>query len=107
MSLDLGTQILHCIENSAKGGESILVDGFKAATILRERNPRAFFLLSETPVEFTWQGMAGVYLRFFSPSFSITSLLRSSLFNFPSFHSFSQCLEVHHYQDKSSWICTF
>ena len=29
-------QLLHCLESSTEGGDSVLVDGFKAATILRQ-----------------------------------------------------------------------
>lgn len=45
-------QLLHCIHNSATGGESGLVDGFAAARLLRESDPRAFEILSSTAVTF-------------------------------------------------------
>lgn len=41
-----GVQLLHCLESSTDGGESILQDGFKAAQVLREENPEHFDLLS-------------------------------------------------------------
>ncbi|HEV3188181.1 MAG TPA: TauD/TfdA family dioxygenase [Acidimicrobiales bacterium] len=47
-------QLLHCLSNTVKGGDSGLVDGFMAASILREENPRYFEVLSTTPVEFAW-----------------------------------------------------
>ncbi|WP_228118041.1 TauD/TfdA family dioxygenase [Rhodococcus erythropolis] len=45
-------QLLHCIHNATTGGESGLVDGFAAAELLRENNPRAFDILTSTPVTF-------------------------------------------------------
>ena len=47
-----GCSILHCLESSSVGGESIFVDGFAVAEDLREDDPDAFDLLSETPVPF-------------------------------------------------------
>lgn len=47
-----GIQFLHCVEFEADGGESLLVDGFRAAALLRENHPEAFELLSTLPVEF-------------------------------------------------------
>jgi gamma-butyrobetaine dioxygenase len=55
-------QLLHCIENSATGGESTLLDGFKAASDLAQADPASFALLASTPVTFTWQGREGVFL---------------------------------------------
>jgi gamma-butyrobetaine dioxygenase len=48
-------QLLHCLENSVDGGESILADGFKAAAILREENQANFDLLSQTWINFRFQ----------------------------------------------------
>ena len=45
-------QLLHCLVNSAEGGESGLVDGFRAAALLREEDPDAFDVLTRTPVPF-------------------------------------------------------
>ncbi len=47
-------QLLHCLENSVEGGESGLVDGFLAASILREEDPHSFEVLSRTSVNFAW-----------------------------------------------------
>ncbi|RED53973.1 TauD/TfdA family dioxygenase [Aestuariispira insulae] len=47
-----GIQFLHCLDNSAEGGESVLVDGFAAAEMLRQRDPEAFRLLSEVELPF-------------------------------------------------------
>ena len=48
-------QLLHCLENEANGGDSILVDGFRAADELRRRQPAAFRLLSRFPIDFRFQ----------------------------------------------------
>ena len=50
-----GYQLLHCLENGAEGGDSILVDGFRAAETLLEREPAAFRLLSRSPIDFRFQ----------------------------------------------------
>ncbi|GAA2395990.1 TauD/TfdA family dioxygenase [Dactylosporangium salmoneum] len=47
-------QLLHCLRDAAAGGESGLVDGFRAAVLLRERHPGHFAVLSGTPVTFAW-----------------------------------------------------
>ncbi len=47
-----GLQLLHCLQSDADGGESTLVDGFKAALVLREENRVAFDLLSSHSVRF-------------------------------------------------------
>ena len=48
-------QLLHCLQNDAQGGDSVLVDGFRAAETLRRRDPAAFRLLSEHPIDFRFQ----------------------------------------------------
>ncbi|WP_405988810.1 TauD/TfdA family dioxygenase [Streptomyces sp. NBC_00986] len=45
-------QLLHCLTNAAVGGDSGLVDGFKAAALLRAEDPEAFAVLTRTPVPF-------------------------------------------------------
>ncbi len=47
-----GLQLLHCLESSTEGGESILQDGFMAAARLREENPEHFSLLSRHWINF-------------------------------------------------------
>lgn len=56
-------QILYCLENSAKGGNSMVVDGFRAAEKLRELNPTGFDLLSGYPARFEYAGEDGVCLQ--------------------------------------------
>jgi len=40
-------QILYCLENSAEGGENMVVDGFRAAQRLRAESPTGFDLLTQ------------------------------------------------------------
>ncbi|RKE21725.1 TauD/TfdA family dioxygenase [Streptomyces sp. TLI_171] len=48
-------QLLHCLANEAVGGDSGLVDGFRAAALLRDQDPAAFDLLTRTPVPFRYR----------------------------------------------------
>eukprot|EP00752_Nemacystus_decipiens_P000505 g505.t1 len=47
-----GIQFLHCHRADAAGGESLLVDGFRAAERLRDEAPEAFARLSRTALPF-------------------------------------------------------
>ena len=55
-------QLLYCLENSATGGESQVVDGFAAAQALRAEDPAAFDLLTQVDVPFAFTGQSGVSL---------------------------------------------
>lgn len=50
-------QLLHCLENTVKGGESLLADGFKAAQLLHQESPESFELLATTWINFRFQDM--------------------------------------------------
>ena len=56
-------QILYCLENSAEGGENMVVDGFACALRLQKEDPRAFDLLSKYCARFEYAGEDGVCLR--------------------------------------------
>lgn len=56
-------QILLCLENSAAGGDSVVVDGFAVARRLQETSPGAFDLLSRYCARFAYVGADGVELR--------------------------------------------
>jgi len=45
-------QLLHCLESSTEGGDSVLVDGFKAATVLRQESKEDFDILTNTWINF-------------------------------------------------------
>lgn len=50
-----GLQFLHCIEFDARGGESILIDGYMAANRLEEQDPEAYAILSTVEVPYRFQ----------------------------------------------------
>jgi gamma-butyrobetaine dioxygenase len=50
-----GLQLLHCLESSTAGGESILQDGFMAARILRDEDPQHFAMLSQHWINFRFR----------------------------------------------------
>ena len=56
-------QVLYCLENSAQGGESQVVDGFHAALRLRDQNPHGFDLLARYCARFDYRGQNGVQLQ--------------------------------------------
>lgn len=56
-------QLLYCLENSAEGGDSMVVDGFAAAHRLREEMPEGFELLSRYCARFEYAGSGGVCLQ--------------------------------------------
>jgi len=47
-----GIQILHCIANQAKGGDSSLVDGYAVAEYLKKEEPEMYEVLTTTDVLF-------------------------------------------------------
>lgn len=55
-------QLLACLENSAEGGDSLVIDGFRAATVLRAESPEHFDLLSHYCARFEYAGSADVHL---------------------------------------------
>jgi gamma-butyrobetaine dioxygenase len=46
-----GLQFLHCIENSARGGDGVYLDGFRVVEVLREEHPDDYRVLTSVP----WQ----------------------------------------------------
>jgi gamma-butyrobetaine dioxygenase len=68
-------QLLHCLTNAAEGGDSGLVDGFYAASLLREKNPEAFDVLTSTPVPFQFSD-ADTVLRAERPVIDVDPLGR-------------------------------
>ena len=45
-------QLLHCIQNKAKGGLSTLVDGFAVSEFLKKKNKKYYNILTKTKVRF-------------------------------------------------------
>ncbi len=55
-------QILYGLENAAEGGDSQVVDGFRAAERLRDEDPDAFACLAKHCARFEYKGSNGVHL---------------------------------------------
>jgi len=53
-------QLLHCLHAAGGGGDSTFTDGFRAAAVLRGRDPAAFTCLTTTPVTFAYADAATV-----------------------------------------------
>jgi gamma-butyrobetaine dioxygenase len=56
-------QILACLENTVEGGDSVVVDGFKAAELLQEEDAALFDVLADHCARFEYGGSKGVRLR--------------------------------------------
>lgn len=65
-------QILYCLENSAEGGDSIVVDGFRCAERLYEVNPHGFDLMRRYCARFSYEGSSGVALHSRRPMLECT-----------------------------------
>ena len=65
-------QILYCLENSADGGDSIVVDGFRAAERLYAEDADAYRLLAGYCARFTYEGSSGVALHARRPMIETT-----------------------------------
>lgn len=56
-----GFQFLHCLVHEARGGESVFVDGFRVAEILKREDPAAYEMLSTEQVEYRFFNAGGDY----------------------------------------------
>ena len=56
-------QVLYCLESSAPGGDNVLVDGFMAATKLKQENPHGFDVLSRYCARFEYAGEDDICLQ--------------------------------------------
>ncbi|MBX2870124.1 MAG: TauD/TfdA family dioxygenase [Acidiferrobacterales bacterium] len=76
-------QILACMENSADGGDSMVVDGFQAAMTLREESEEHFSLLSRFPARFCYAGGSDTLLESKHPiiELGVDGELRAVRFN--------------------------
>ena len=68
-----GLQLLHCLESSTTGGESVLQDGFMAASVLRDESPEHFRTLSRNWINFRFRD-ASADLRARVPFIEINDL---------------------------------
>ena len=67
-------QILYCLDNSAEGGDSTVIDGFAVAEQLQSEDPLGFALLSRYPARFEYRGSDGVCLRSKRPMIELSSI---------------------------------
>lgn len=48
-------QLLQCLASSARGGESVLADGFRAVALLAAQSPRRLALLAQQPIRYAYR----------------------------------------------------
>lgn len=65
-----GLQFLHCLENAAAGGDSLLADGFALAARIAEEDPEAYETLTRLPIAYTNKATDSDY-RYESPMFRL------------------------------------
>jgi gamma-butyrobetaine dioxygenase len=56
-------QLLSCLQNTVDGGDSVLVDSFRAVEILRGEAPELLAVLASQPANFTYSGNGDVHLH--------------------------------------------
>ena len=66
-------QILYCLENTAEGGYSKVVDGFSVVKKLQAENPDAFSFLKNHSMNFEYGGEEGQILRAQKPMIDISA----------------------------------
>lgn len=59
--------MLHIVHFNGTGGESILVDGFKLAEVIKEENPDHYHILSTVPLSYHYSDKNNKYLSSFVP----------------------------------------
>jgi gamma-butyrobetaine dioxygenase len=76
-------QVLACLENSASGGENMVVDGFAAAQRLRDEDAEGFDLLTHHTARFSYVGSEGVALHSRRPMIELSpdGVLQAVRFN--------------------------
>lgn len=66
-------QILYCLENTAEGGESKVVDGFSILKNLQAKKPDAFSFLKNHAMSFEYRGADGQVLKTRKPMIEISA----------------------------------
>ena len=72
-------QLLYCLESSAAGGDSMVVDGFAAARRLREEKEEWFDLLADHCARFEFAGGADTHLVARRPMIELPRMASSSV----------------------------
>lgn len=65
-------QLLMCLENTVEGGDSVVVDGFRAAGVLKQQHRDSFDLLTSHCARFEYAGSAGVRLKARRPAIELS-----------------------------------
>ena len=94
-------QILACLENSATGGENMVVDGFAAALRLRDEDPHGFDLLAGCPMRFAYTGSTGVALQSRRPIIDLSPDGQLTAVRFNA-RSAAPCVDVP-FADMAGW----
>lgn len=68
-----GLQLLHCLENSATGGESIFLDMHKIVSLMERDHPEEFRILTQVPVTFEYANN-NHHLKFSRPTITVDDL---------------------------------
>ena len=68
--------MLHVTYFKGTGGESILVDGFKLAQVIKEENPEHYHILSTVPLDYCYMDKDNHYLNSYVP-FTLNSVTGS------------------------------
>lgn len=63
----VGLQLFHLLEHKGDGGTTLLVDGFKAARILRDEHPDSYRILSNVRIPSHASGNGGFSIQPFAP----------------------------------------
>lgn len=79
-----GIQLLHCLTNEAKGGDSLFVDGYKAIEYVKKHHPESFEILQSVPIPFHYLN-DGRYYRYTRPTVKSNPNEHYDLFFAPPF----------------------
>lgn len=79
-------QILHCLRNRVRGGQSIFVDALRAAQQLYDTSPDDYALLIETPVPFHYIN-DGHHLHHSHPTFEFSNKTLTTVNYSPPFQA--------------------
>lgn len=98
-------QVLACLENSAAGGENMVVDGFAAALRLRKEDPSGFELLARYPMRFAYSGSEGVALASRRPMIELSPDRQLVGIRFNA-RSAAPCMDVP-YDAMAAWYAAY
>lgn len=102
-----GYQLLHCLENSCEGGESLFVDTFEVARAMRKTSPHQFNMLTENLLSYEYRHENAIYHN----TRPVIQMKNNSLLRYvnysPPFQSLLPSLRSRHDPDKYSEALAF